>query len=291
MLQPKLRRLAQAMRYVDSPALFAAHKNRALPMLLETLPLVDTRAKHRIMMFLAQYAPDQAPKPLLELMDDIAAPMPTRYYAAIQLRQVLACVETGNQVVKSLFGGLCHPGAEMRRLCATALGWEGHRQAVAPLVKLLEDSAPSVRLAAVAALCQIGDTVVAGRLKQMLVEGTPAEKRAVLLNLWRLEEKKGDLQDIYRTHASHPDAELKLVALALLEPVAIPQNASLFIRALSDKDSRVRRLCLERLLRQGREYLPEARQSLRTLLDDRRMDIKRAALEALKIAEEKVGRH
>ncbi|MDI6797751.1 MAG: HEAT repeat domain-containing protein, partial [Desulfatibacillaceae bacterium] len=195
-------------------------------------------------------------------------------------------VESGRPVCKRLCQGLNHPGADMRRLCATALGWAGHRQAAAPLVKLLNDPAPSVRLAAVAALCQIGDAEVAGRLKQMLASGTTAEKRAVLLNLWRLEEKGGSLHEIYRNYACHPDADLKLVALALLEPVDANNNAPLFMAGLCDKDSRVRRLCLERLMRQGRQYLPQAIESLRALLDDRRMDIKRAALNALKIAEE-----
>ncbi len=291
MLQPKLRRLAQAMRFVDSPALFAASKNRALPILLEILPAADTRIKHQIMMFLAQYAKDQAPKALFEILDDPSTPLQTRYYAAIQLRQVLPEVESGWPIREKLFQGLCHPGADMRRLCATALGWAGHGQAISPLVRLLNDPAPSVRLAAVAALCQIGDVVVAGRLKKLLAEGTAAEKRAVLLNLWRLEEKGGGLQEIYRKYASHPDADLKLVALALLEPVAAKSNAPLFMAGLNDRDSRVRRLCLERLMRQGRQYLPQARQSLHNLLDDRRMDIKRAALEALKIAEEKDSRH
>ena len=288
LLQPRLRLLERARSYVDSPHLFAENKERAVRELIKVLPVADPSLRHKIMILLAGYAKDQAVQPLYDIMKDEDQLPRTRHYAAVQLCAVIPFVENCQGIVSFLEQDLVSPDHNLRRYATTAMGWQCNNPGFMLLAQRLYDEDLGVRLAAVNSLCNCGDTKALPLLLEKLEQAPLEEKRAILFNLWRLERPELQLTHIYKKYITDKAPELRLAALALLTFSSRSQDTTLLVKpCLSDTDHRVRRLALERLMDCGAGAVCCVKEDIRKLLNDSNMDIKRAALRALKILEQK----
>ncbi|SHJ38155.1 HEAT repeat [Desulfatibacillum alkenivorans DSM 16219] len=286
LLQPRQRLLERARNYVDSPDLFAENMQRAVRELIKVLPVADGPLRHKIMILLAGYAKDQAVEPLYGILKDEDQPPRTRHYAAVQLCAVLPFVKDAQPVIDLLEKDLVCPDANLRRYATTAMGWQCNTPAFVLLTRRLYDDDLGVRLAAVNSLCNCGDARALPLLLERLEEAPLEEKRAILFNLWRLERPELQLSHIYKQYLTDQAPELRLAALALLTFSHRDQESHLLIKpCLSDEDHRVRRLALERLMDCDLKTLGAFEQEIRRLLNDSNMDIKRSALNALKMLE------
>ncbi|MBI9074550.1 MAG: HEAT repeat domain-containing protein [Desulfatibacillum sp.] len=288
LLQPRLRLLERARTYVDSPELFAANRERAIRELIKVLPVADSPLRHKIMILLAGYAKDQALQPLYDILRDEDQLPRTRHYAAIQLCAVLPFVEDSRAIISLLEQDLISLDPSLRRFATTAMGWQCNDHVFVLLAQRLRDVDLGVRLAAVNSLCNCGDTRALPLLLERLEAAPLEEKRAILFNLWRLERPELQLTHIYKSYLTDPAPELRLASLALLAFSQRDGDISHLIRpCLSDSDHRVRRLALERLMECGSRVLECFEKDIRNLLNDSNMDIKRAALKALRSLEKK----
>jgi len=109
------------------------------------------------------------------------------------------------------------------------------------------------------------------------------QKRAILLNLWRFYSKKEEVVQVYLQHLGHENADLRFEALALLGIVSSAEkHFEAYRKCLQDPDARIRGLALRKLAEEGGSQLKEIKEEIAVLLDDPDMNVKRAALDALK---------
>ena len=105
-----------------------------------------------------------------------------------------------------------------------------------------------------------------------------------MFNLWRLGPALPSLAKVYLRYLKHESPELRLASLALLSFSGHHgDDLQLLKQCLVDPDHRVRNLALERLVELGPKALANAQKQIRALLNDTNMQIKKAALIALKI--------
>ncbi len=283
LLQPKQRLIEKVRCYVDAPESFTENRERAISDLLQVLPAADPELRHKIMMVLARFAKEQAAEPLCKILKDPLQSPRTRHYAAVQLCVVLPFLDDPVLFVDDLIEAAQSPDPKLRRYAVTALGWRDNSKSFEILAARLYDEDLGVRLAAVNALCSCGDKRVMALMVEKLESAPVDEKRAVLFNLWRLDSSSARLTRIYLNHLNHENPELRLASLALLSfSGKRGDGPEMLCQCLKDPDHRVRKLALDRLADMGPTAIVDASSHIRALLDDDRMDIKRAALATLK---------
>lgn len=276
-LLPRQRLLARAAALAET----GGADEKGLALCLRALPMAQPDLKQRLLLFLARTAPEQALDPAWEILSASREPHNLRLCAAVQIKGMLCRDTPGKKdLVKRLTAGLSHPTPEMRKLCLCALSFPGNREAFAPIREAFLDPDISVRLAAVAALAGLGLAEAFEPLCELLRKGNPEEKKAVLFNLWRTGRDREETTSIYARYVFHESPEIRLVCMAFL-----PERADLFQSLLRDPEKRVRSQALERLCALGPKALAPAEDSLLKMLEDPDMQIKKAALKAIKMLE------
>ncbi|MBU2489745.1 MAG: HEAT repeat domain-containing protein [Proteobacteria bacterium] len=284
LLEPFQRSYKQARRYATSPAAFEKDRERAKALLLSVLAQGDTRLRHPILMMLSSQGVEEAAEPLYRIMTASGESPSMRIFAAHRLAHLLGRMRDPKPWAGRLLALMEDGDPELRRLAVTSLAWEGNRDAFDALALRLRDPDPGVRSAVAQALCRLGDDRAWAILLDSMGQETGAGKKAVLFNLWRLPVPRPWLQQVYASHLKDPEPGLRLLCLALLDREERRKNAGQVIGLLCDPDPRVRRMALRLAQALPPEVLQTSERDLERMLSDPDMEIKRLALEALKIA-------
>lgn len=274
---PKQRLLARASAAADADLADA----KAVNLCLRALPLAQSVLKQRLLLFLARNAPDRTAGPALDMVTDPKEPFGLRLCAAIQLRGMLCKgLSRQEEFLARLLAGLSDERSEMRRLALSALGFPGNRRAFSAFCGALLDPDEKVRLAAIASTAGLCLPEAFAPLLDVLNKGSYAEKRAVIFNLWRTGHDPEALSAVYGRYVFHENPEIRLACMAFL-----PDRRDLLASLLRDPDRRVRIQALERLCALGPAALAPAAETLHNMLEDPDMQIKKAALAAIKMME------
>jgi hypothetical protein len=275
--------LAAARKYIDSPELFLAEKDKAVPLLSKTLKFAERDIKVEVMLLLASFAKPEASWIFYEMIKDESEGEEIRNNASIHLSVVGPFLKDPQPLVEKLLNDLESPDADLRLYATFALGWEGNHQAAIPLIGRLYDSDIRVQQNAVNALCNIRDDRILNMLLERLEHGPEEQKRAILFNLWRFYSKREEVKNVYLKYLEHENAEMRFDALVLLGPLEEDENfVEVYRKCLRDNDQRIRKLALEMLSENSGSLLPEMREEISVLVDDPDMEIKRLAMNILK---------
>jgi len=275
--------LAAARKYIDSPELFLAEKDKAVPLLSKTLKFAERDIKVEVMLLLASFAKPEASWIFYEMIKNESEGEEIRNNASIHLSVVGPFLKDPQPLVEKLLNDLESPDADLRLYATFALGWEGNHQAAIPLIGRLYDSDIRVQQNAVNALCNIRDDRILNMLLERLEHGPEEQKRAILFNLWRFYSKREEVKNVYLKYLEHENAEMRFDALVLLGPLEEDENfVEVYRKCLRDNDQRIRKLALERLSENSGSLLPETREEISVLVDDPDMEIKRLAMNILK---------
>ena len=275
--------LAAARKYIDSPELFLAEKDKAVPLLSKTLKFAERDIKVEVMLLLASFAKPEASWIFYEMIKNESEGEEIRNNASIHLSVVGPFLKDPQPLVEKLLNDLESPDADLRLYATFALGWEGNHQAAIPLIGRLYDSDIRVQQNAVNALCNIRDDRILNMLLERLEHGPEEQKRAILFNLWRFYSKREEVKNVYLKYLEHENAEMRFDALVLLGPLEEDENfVEVYRKCLRDNDQRIRKLALEMLSENSGSLLPETREEISVLVDDPDMEIKRLAMNILK---------
>jgi hypothetical protein len=275
--------LAAARKYIDSPELFLAEKDKAVPLLSKTLKFAERDIKVEVMLLLASFAKPEASWIFYEMIKNESEGEEIRNNASIHLSVVGPFLKDPQPLVEKLLNDLESPDADLRLYATFALGWEGNHQAAIPLIGRLYDSDIRVQQNAVNALCNIRDDRILNMLLERLEHGPEEQKRAILFNLWRFYSKREEVKNVYLKYLEHENAEMRFDALVLLGPLEEDENfVEVYRKCLRDNDQRIRKLALEMLSENSGSLLPEMREEISVLVDDPDMEIKRLAMNILK---------
>lgn len=281
--EPKERILEKAKKYVDSAERFLEERETAVPLLLKALKYAERDLKLKIMLLLTSFAKQEVAWPLYEILRDPSEQEEVRNNAAIQLSVIAPFLKDPEPLLDNLLRDLESPDPELRLHATFALGWEGNARAAIPLVDRLYDTDSRVQQSAVNALCNLRDERILNLLLERLEHGPLEQKRTILFNLWRFYTKQEEVTTVYLKYLDHEDAEIRLDALILLGQVTeVSKHIEVYRKCLKDENPRVRELALRRLGEEGGENVSGLLQEIKALVDDPHMEVKRAALEALK---------
>ena len=277
--------LEKARRYVDDEEAFLEEMEQAVPLLLKALGLGDETLKSEIIFLLGCFAKEEAAWPLYEILADSSQEEEIRRDASIQLSVIGPFLKDPQPLVDRLIQDMESGDPQLRLHAAFAVGWDGNSRAAIPLIERLYDEDTRVQQTAVSALSNLRDDKILSLLLERLEHGPLMQKRAILLNLWRFYSKKEEVARVYLQHLGHENADLRFEALALLGIVSSAEkHFEAYGKCLKDPDDRIRGLALRKLAEEGGSRLKELKEEIASLLDDPDMNVKRAALEALKNA-------
>jgi len=283
---PREKILEKAKRYVDDEGVFLEEREQAVPLLLKALEFGDETLKSEIIFLLGSFAKEEVAWPLYRILVDPSQEEELRRDASIQLSVIGPFLKDPQPLVDRLIQDMESGDPELRIHAAFAVGWEGNTQAAIPLVERLYDGDTRVQQTAVNALGNLRDDKIIHLLLERLEHGPLMQKRAILFSLWRFYSKKEEVSRVYLQHLNHENADLRFDALALLGIVGpVEKHFETYRKCLKDPDARVRGLALRKLAEEGGARLKEIKEEIASLLDDPDMDVKRAALEALKSAQ------
>ena len=284
---PREKILEKAKRYVDDEGVFLEEREQAVPLLLKALEFGDETLKSEIIFLLGSFAKEEVAWPLYRILVDPSQGEELRRDASIQLSVIGPFLQDPQPLVDRLIQDMESGDPELRIHAAFAVGWEGNTQAAIPLIERLYDSDTRVQQTAVSALSNLREDKIIHLLLERLEHGPLMQKRAILLNLWRFYSKREEVVQVYVQHLKHENADLRFDALALLGIVSsVEKPFEAYRKCLRDPEERIRGLALRKLAEEGGARLKELEEEIATLLDeDPAMDVKRAALEALKNAQ------
>jgi len=286
-IDPREKILEKAKRYVENVEVFLEEREQAVPLLLKALEFGDETLKSEIIFLLGSFAKEEVAWPLYRILVDPSQEEELRRDASIQLSVIGPFLKDPQPLVDRLIQDMESGDPELRIHAAFAVGWEGNTQAAIPLIERLYDSDTRVQQTAVSALSNLREDKIIHLLLERLERGPLMQKRAILLNLWRFYSKKEEVARVYLQHLGHENADLRFDALALLGIVgSVEKFFEAYRKCLKDPDDRIRGLALRKLAEEGGSRLKEIKEEIASLLDDDPdMDVKRAALEALKNAQ------
>jgi len=280
---PREKILEKAKRYVDDKEAFLEEREQAVPLLLKALEFGGEALKSEIIFLLGSFAKEEVAWPLYRILADPSQGEELRRDASIQLSVIGPFLKDPQPLVDRLIQDMESGDPEFRIHATFAVGWEGNTQAAIPLIERLYDVEPRVQQTAVSALSNLREDKVINLLLERLEHGPLMQKRAILFNLWRFYSKKEEVARVYVQHLDHENADLRFDALALLGIVSsVGKHLEAYRKCLKDPDDRIRGLALRRLAEEGGSRLKEIKEEIASLLEDPDMDVKRAALEALK---------
>jgi HEAT repeat protein len=281
--EPQDRLLEKAQQYVDSVEDFLEERETAVPLLLRALKFADRRLKRKIILLLGGFAKQEIALPLYKMMIDPAEEEDVRHDASIQLSVTFPFLEEPQALIDSLMKDLKSQDPELRANAAFALGWEGNGQAAIPLIELLYDPNVQVQQSAVNALSNLRDDRILDLMLERLEHGPREQKRTILYNLWRFYSRRKEVIAVYLRYLEHDDNGLRFDALVLLgSMIEIEAYIPIYLNCLKDRDSRIRELALKELSGLEKDALLPLKAELEPLLSDPDMQVKQAALKALK---------
>ncbi len=284
--EPKEMILRRARGYLGSVERFLDRREQSVPLLLKALRLGEGDLKRDIMWFLGNFAKEDVVWPLYEILTDPSEEEHIRNQAAIQLSAIGPFLKDPHALLDRLLEDMESPDPDLRLYATFAAGWKGNAHAAIPIIERLYDSDVRVQQTAVSALANLEDDRILHMLLERLEHGPLAQKRSILMNLWRFQSKREEVAAVYLAYLGHQDPDLRLEALALLGNVAdVRDHLSAYRRCLRDHDERIRLLALRRLGEECGEVPQEVRGDVEGMLDDPDMSVKRAALELLKRAQ------
>lgn len=279
----KERILEKARRYVDSLELFFEEGDKAIPLLLKAIKYADKDLKREMILLLGSFAKEKVAWPLYDLLCDKSEDEDVRNHAAIQLSVIGPFLKDPRPLMDRLLKDMESSDPELRLHATFAVGWRGNFEAAIPLTERLYDNDIGVQQTAVNALCNLRDDRILNLLLERLEHGPIEQKRCILFNLWRFYSKQEEVTNIYLRYLEHENPDLRFDALACLRPVSeVRECLEVYRRCLKDEDHRIRRLALNRLAEEGGSSLLNFKEEIEALIGDPNMEVKKAALEALK---------
>jgi HEAT repeat protein len=279
----KERILEKARRYVDSLELFFEEGDKAIPLLLKAIKYADKDLKREMILLLGSFAKEKVAWPLYDLLRDKSEDEDVRNHAAIQLSVIGPFLKDPRPLMDRLLKDMESSDPELRLHATFAVGWRGNFEAAIPLTERLYDNDIGVQQTAVNALCNLRDDRILNLLLERLEHGPIEQKRCILFNLWRFYSKQEEVTNIYLRYLEHENPDLRFDALACLRPVSeVREYLEVYRRCLKDEHHRIRRLALNRLAEEGGSSLLNFKEEIEALIGDPNMEVKKAALEALK---------
>ncbi len=277
----KQRLLEQARIYVEDPGRMLSEKDKAVPVLLRALKAADLEFRRKIILLLGSFAKEHACQPLYAIMKDPEEPDELRDQAAIHLCVLAPFLEDNQSLMLKLLNDINSPDTDLRVRAIMALGWEGNTAAALPLIECMYDPEEEVQEVAVNALCNLKDSHVMALFEDRMKHASTDQKRAILFNLWRFRDREEEVAAIYRRELEEGDSKLRLDVLIVLGQITAQEsNIPLYREFLSDPNPRVRALAIERL----GELNALSQDEALNFLDDRDMEVKRAALAIIQSA-------
>jgi len=274
--------LAKARSYVDSVESFLDEQQIAIPLLIRALRQADPELKCEIILLLGGFAREQVAWPLYRIMTDDAEVDVVRHDAAIQLSVTLPHLKDPDPLVDCLLADLDNDNPELRANAVFALGWEGNLRAATALIERLYDSDALVQQSAVNTISNLRDERIFSLLLDRLEHGPIEQKRSILFNLWRFENKLDIVEAVYLKYLRQDKTDLRYDALILLGSLAEPADyVEIYLECLLDDAPRVRALALDRLKEVDKQVLRPWRSQIEPLLDDTDNYVKQAAVAVL----------
>lgn len=273
------RRIQKAREYLSDMELFLSDSEKAVTILLETLPHADVETILKMLPLIGYGGRDGALEPLYQLMTISDQDDQVRRAAAIQLALAASLSDEPSLLRKRLVEKIRHGDSSIRSCCVLALGWEGNLAAVKVLMMMLQDKDREVRVAAVTALSSIGDRRAFNALADRLKTGTIEEQRSILLNLWRFEAQTAQVENLYLDFIVHGLADLRLDALSALAMIPLSSVVlDAYRNLLVDEDPRIRYQTLANLSVLDPTDYRSLEEHLRLLLADCDARVRRAAV-------------
>ena len=278
------RMLDKASAYLHDIDFFLANITRAVPLLIQVLKTsVDDRMKRNIILLLGGFAKHQVVEPLYEIMCDAEQSEDIRHMASVQLSVTGSFLKDPDGLIARLVTDLSSEDPQLRANAAFALGWEGNQKAAIPLIERLYDRDGSVQQAAVNALSNLRDDRILDLMLERLAHGPAEQKRAILYNLWRFYSRQDQVRQVYRSFLSNEDTELRYDALVLLSTMNEPeQDLDIYLQALADQDTCIRKLALDYLEDLPDSLLEKAANRIRAAVEDESKDVRQAAVRLLR---------
>jgi HEAT repeat protein len=234
------RSAARALAHIGPPG-----ADSAKPKLLEVLPKTDARDRAQVVWALAVLKEPAA-------VPDILAEFTSGHL------QNLEDLDRKNafdpKVIVDVVGPqklasdelLKHPDKAVRTLVAASLSESATPDAVAPLIKLLEDSDPEVVRAAAAGLGRAGDPRGAGPLFALL-QKNPSMRQSVLDSIGKSTSAPGIAKLLDQTDS----VDLKRSLLGLLRDTHDPRVVDTFAKLLNDADADIKEISAQALAELG----------------------------------------
>jgi len=228
----------------------------ALPIFVEALSEGDPRLAELALSGLAYLELPRALEVLLE-----AAESPLERTRRASLRALGMVPRKEPRVQARLLAAFADPDPWVRYYACQAAGKLALSDATLAIVKLLEDDAGQVRVAAVEALSHLQNELALEALYQLAEGQEPDLRRAALIGLGIAKRPEGVSRLVAATHSDDPTT--RLVAISALAESGARERVAALARAAQDADENVRAAALGFL---STEADPEATHILLDLL-------------------------
>ncbi len=279
----KQRIMDRAKAYAESLELFMAEQEKAIPILLKSLKYADLKTAHKILLILGNFAREETVEPIYNIMTDPNTRDEIRSSASTQLNTISPLLEDPEPLIDKLLEDIKSPDPDLRVHVTFALGWEGNDRAIVPLIELLYDDNIDVQQAAVNAISNLRDDRILDLLLDRLKQAGAEQKRCILYNLWRFSSKHKKVEEVYLEYMDHEDDDIRFDAVVLLETVSEHEkHISSYCKAMKDRDTRIRKLAVERLGEIDAGKLSSIREHVENLIKDPDKGVRQAALNLLK---------
>jgi HEAT repeat protein len=206
-------------------ALGSGGSSRALDRVIDALSDSNSNVRAAAVRALGESASERGVAPLLTLMRDESSTL--RAQASVSLARL------GPVALPKLVAALRDSKPSVRQLAAEALGEIGSREAVAPLVELIETDTSGARLEAITALGKIGDPAAIDPILSLHRSGSVAVRRKTIPALARFRDKRA--VEVLTAALADQNEEVRQSAAAGLGEVG-DQGAVSQLERLADKD-------------------------------------------------------
>lgn len=214
-----------ATREAAIEALGSGASSRALDRVIDALSDPNSNVRAAAVRALGESSNERAVAPLMTLMRDESSTL--RAQASVSLARL------GLVALPKLIAALRDSRPSARQLAAEALGEIGSREAVAPLVELIETDTSGARLEAITALGKIGDPAAIDPILSIQRNGSVAIRRKTIPALARFRDKRA-VEALIAALADQNE-EVRQSAAAGLGEVG-DQGVVVVLERLADKD-------------------------------------------------------
>lgn len=278
--KPKELNLKKLREYADNLDLFFEENEKAVSILQEYFKYADDALKIKVVLLLGSFAKERSGEFCYRTAMDKKEDEMVRDAAALQLGHLLRNTNDREELVERLLNDVGSKEKDRRIYAVRALGFEGNHEAALPLLGLLYDPDTVIQQCAVNAISNLRDPNVVTILKDQLKSASKEKTMTILFNLWRFEGRRKEIIPIYLKYVQGKDLDLRFHALLLLGYIAdVEEHLDVYSGLIQDRDKRVRRIVAEKLGESGKK---EVKTLLSRMVDDEDMEVKRAAVKALK---------